>query len=71
MKSNLIESTNDPLDRAMKIKLTGLGPRDTLRLQAALYLYGFDIDSMTTPVEASLTWTIAKHQQNLTDDSSS
>lgn len=37
----------------------GLGARDTLRLEAGLCLYGADLDSDTTPVEAALEWTIA------------
>ncbi|MFP4238156.1 MAG: glycine cleavage system aminomethyltransferase GcvT [Rhodosalinus sp.] len=38
----------------------GLGARDTLRLEAGLCLYGQDIDSGTTPVEAGLGWAIQK-----------
>lgn len=38
----------------------GLGARDTLRLEAGLCLYGHDIDTTTTPVEASLMWVIQK-----------
>jgi len=38
----------------------GLGARDSLRLEAGLCLYGHDIDTTTTPVEAQLQWTIAK-----------
>lgn len=38
----------------------GLGARDSLRLEAGLSLYGHDLDISTTPVEASLTWAIAK-----------
>lgn len=38
----------------------GLGARDTLRLEAALHLYGNDLDECTTPVEAGLTWSIPK-----------
>jgi aminomethyltransferase len=34
----------------------GLGARDSLRLEAGLCLYGHDIDTTTTPVEASLSW---------------
>jgi aminomethyltransferase len=33
----------------------GLGARDTLRLEAAMRLYGQDIDDQTTPVEAGLS----------------
>lgn len=38
----------------------GLGARDSLRLEAGLCLYGHDIGTTTTPVEASLTWAIQK-----------
>jgi aminomethyltransferase len=38
----------------------GLGARDSLRLEAGLCLYGHDIDTMTSPVEANLTWAIQK-----------
>lgn len=36
----------------------GLGARDSLRLEAGLCLYGNDIDSSTSPVEAALSWAI-------------
>ncbi len=38
----------------------GLGARDSLRLEAGLCLYGHDIDTTTTPVEADLAWSIQK-----------
>ena len=38
----------------------GLGARDSLRLEAGLCLYGHDIDTSTTPVEARLVWAIGK-----------
>ena len=41
----------------------GLGARDSLRLEAGLCLYGQDIDELTTPVEAGLTWTIGKRRK--------
>lgn len=36
----------------------GLGARDTLRLEAAMHLYGSDMDDATTPLEASLGWLV-------------
>ncbi|MDB5633784.1 MAG: Glycine cleavage system protein [Tardiphaga sp.] len=41
----------------------GLGARDSLRLEAGLCLYGHDIDTTTTPVEAGLTWSIQKSRR--------
>lgn len=43
-----------------EVEPIGLGARDTLRLEAGLCLYGHDIDTSTTPVEAGLTWAIQK-----------
>lgn len=37
---------------------TGLGARDSLRLEAGLCLYGNDLDENTTPVEGTLGWTM-------------
>jgi len=37
----------------------GLGARDTLRLEAAMNLYGTDMDETASPLEAGLNWTIA------------
>lgn len=36
----------------------GLGARDTLRLEAAMSLYGQDIDETVTPLEAGLGWIV-------------
>jgi len=38
----------------------GLGARNSLRLEAGLCLYGQDLDTSTTPVEAGLIWAIQK-----------
>ena len=46
------------------IKPIGLGARDTLRLEAALHLYGNDLDENTTPVEAGLSWSIPKDKKD-------
>ena len=42
----------------------GLGARDTLRLEAGLCLYGHDLNSETTPVEAALTWALSKARRS-------
>lgn len=36
----------------------GLGARDTLRLEAAMHLYGTDMNADTTPFEAGLGWLV-------------
>lgn len=46
--------------RPYAVKPIGLGARDTLRLEAALHLYGNDLDENTTPIEAGLSWSIPK-----------
>jgi aminomethyltransferase len=38
----------------------GLGARNSLRLEAGLCLYGNDIDTTTTPAQASLGWAVQK-----------
>ncbi|MDM7457215.1 MAG: glycine cleavage system aminomethyltransferase GcvT [Tepidimonas sp.] len=43
-----------------EVQPIGLGARNSLRLEAGLGLYGYDIDAGTTPVEAALTWAIQK-----------
>jgi len=58
------EAEADALARALlaqpEVKPIGLGARNSLRLEAGLCLYGNDIDTTTTPVEAALTWAIQK-----------
>ena len=52
---------------APEVEPIGLGARDSLRLEAGLCLYGHDINTTTTPVEAGLLWTIAKHRREPAD----
>ena len=58
------ETQADALARALlaqpEVKPIGLGARNSLRLEAGLCLYGNDIDTTTTPVEAALNWALQK-----------
>lgn len=44
--------------RPARLRLAGLGARDSLRLEAGMCLYGHDLDDSTTPPEAGLSWII-------------
>lgn len=46
-----------------RVRPIGLGARDSLRLEAGLCLYGHDIDTTTSPVEAGLNWSIQKRRR--------
>ncbi len=46
-----------------EVEFIGLGARDSLRLEAGLCLYGHDIDTTTSPIEAGLIWSIQKHRR--------
>ncbi len=43
-----------------QVEAIGLGARDSLRLEAGLCLYGHELGTDITPVQAGLTWAIAK-----------
>lgn len=50
-----------------EVEAIGLGARDSLRLEAGLCLYGHDMDTNRTPVEASLIWALAKTRRERGD----
>ncbi|MGP1283515.1 MAG: glycine cleavage system aminomethyltransferase GcvT [Parasphingopyxis sp.] len=50
-----------------EVKPVGLGARDSLRLEAGLPLYGHDIDTETTPVEADLGFALSKRRREAGD----
>jgi len=47
-----------------EVQAIGLGARNSLRLEAGLCLYGQDIDTTTTPVEAGLNWALQKSRRS-------
>ena len=61
------EAHAEPLARKLlaepEVHAIGLGARDSLRLEAGFCLYGHDIDTTTTPVEAALEWSISKRRR--------
>lgn len=58
--SNAAEALARDLLAQPEVKAIGLGARNSLRLEAGLCLYGQDIDTTTTPVEAGLNWAMQK-----------
>lgn len=46
-----------------QVEAIGLGARDSLRLEAGLCLYGHDLDTQTSPIEAALSWSISKSRR--------
>ena len=68
-KNNEVEQIWNKVFKAGKdfsIKPTGLGARDTLRLEMGYCLYGNDIDDTTSPIEAGLGW-ITKFTKDFTN----
>ena len=51
-----------------KVNPCGLGARDTLRLEASLPLYGFELSDTITPVEAGLKWTVTNKNKFIGSD---
>ena len=46
-----------------RLRLAGLGARDSLRLEAGMCLYGHDLNDETTPVSAGLGWIVHKNRR--------
>jgi len=54
------------LGQALGLVPAGLGARDTLRTEAGYSLYGHELTSDTTPIEAGLGWAVADHKIGFT-----
>ncbi len=63
VKAKRLEQVADALLAEPEVKPIGLGARDSLRLEAGLCLYGHDIDTTTSPVEAALVWSMQKRRR--------
>lgn len=56
--TSVVQAVAQSLLSHPSVKLVGLGARDSLRLEAGLCLYGHELNTETTPVEAALNWAI-------------
>jgi len=63
VKANRVRAIAERLLGHAEVKPIGLGARDSLRLEAGLCLYGHDINTSTSPVEAVLAWSIQKRRR--------
>ena len=59
-----VEQVATLLAEQPEVKPIGLGARDSLRLEAGLPLYGHDLDTTTTPVEAGLGFALSKRRRD-------
>lgn len=60
LPNSSVEQLANKLVADERVEPIGLGARDSLRLEAGLCLYGHELSLETTPIEASLSWAIAK-----------
>ncbi len=60
LPANAAEAFARALLAQPEVKPIGLGARNSLRLEAGLCLYGNDINTTTSPVEANLNWAMQK-----------
>ncbi len=63
VKHDDVESFVEELLSYDDVELIGLGARDSLRMEAGLCLYGHDIDTTVSPIEAGLIWSIQKNRR--------
>ncbi len=64
VKHDDVEALVDEILSYDGVEMIGLGARDSLRMEAGLCLYGHDIDSSVSPIEAGLIWSVQKHRRS-------
>ena len=64
VKHDDVEALVDEILSYDGVELIGLGARDSLRMEAGLCLYGHDIDTSVSPIEAGLIWSVQKHRRS-------
>ena len=64
VKHNDVVRLTKALLSHVDVEMIGLGARDSLRLEAGLCLYGHDIDTSVSPIEAGLFWSVQKHRRS-------
>ncbi len=57
----------DALVADERVKPSGLGARDSLRLEAGLPLFGHDLDETVSPIEADLGFAVSKRRREAAD----
>ena len=63
VKHDDVEALVEQLLAHPDVEPIGLGARDSLRLEAGLCLYGHDIDTSVSPIEAGLIWSVQKNRR--------
>ena len=64
VKHEMVDGLVETLLAHPDVQPIGLGARDSLRLESGLCLYGHDIDTSVSPIEAGLIWSIPKHRRD-------
>ena len=64
VKHEMVDGLVETLLANPDVQPIGLGARDSLRLESGLCLYGHDIDTSVSPIEAGLIWSIPKHRRD-------
>ena len=62
LPNNIVNEFIQTIIKYENVQLSGLGARDSLRLEAGLSLYGNELNENITPIEADLSWAISNQR---------